>query len=242
MRLVLLAALAVTAFFLASAIGLLGLGPAEIRLPDADPIARHTRPGPSAAGILGGGLFRKAAPAATRCDDVSLVSTVVGETGWSFAALGERGRTRLRREGDLVGDRQVVLIAWNEVRLAGGAGECTLALFDRRPVEAVAGAPDGVVEIDRGLVERLLADPAELPSLARVRPRGRGFALSGVEPDGPLAAAGVRTGDVLLTVDGRSLRDPNGLLEVWDRARRGETVTLGLRRGGRAHEIRYRLR
>ncbi|MFD1734357.1 PDZ domain-containing protein [Deinococcus malanensis] len=63
---------------------------------------------------------------------------------------------------------------------------------------------------------------------------GAGALITGVTPDGPAARAGVRAGDQVVEVDGRSVSGltlPQIMSRVAGPA--GVPVTLGLRRGGR---------
>ncbi len=53
----------------------------------------------------------------------------------------------------------------------------------------------------------------------------------GVYPESPAMAAGVQPGDVLITVDGKPVRNASTIRQTSLRIRRGDTVTLTLRRG-----------
>lgn len=62
--------------------------------------------------------------------------------------------------------------------------------------------------------------------------RRSGAEVSVVEPSGPAAAAGVRSGDVLLAVDGATVDDPTMLGELIRANDPGDIVTLTVGRGG----------
>ncbi|MEU4481657.1 trypsin-like peptidase domain-containing protein [Micromonospora sp. NPDC023966] len=60
---------------------------------------------------------------------------------------------------------------------------------------------------------------------------GGGVRLNGVEPAGPAAAAGLRTGDVVLRLDGHPMNDPTDLVALVRKYAPGSVVTVEYRRG-----------
>jgi putative serine protease PepD len=58
-----------------------------------------------------------------------------------------------------------------------------------------------------------------------------GVRLNGVEPAGPAAAAGLRTGDVVLRLDGHPMNDPTDLVALVRKYAPGSVVTVEYRRG-----------
>jgi serine protease Do len=65
----------------------------------------------------------------------------------------------------------------------------------------------------------------------------RGVVISDVVPSGPAASAGLRPGDVVLSLDGKAMENARQFDVNLYRRAPGETVTLGVRRGGEAIEI-----
>ncbi|MDP4625792.1 MAG: S1C family serine protease [Akkermansiaceae bacterium] len=62
-------------------------------------------------------------------------------------------------------------------------------------------------------------------------PRGvRGVLVDKVEPNAPAAAAGVRVGDIIKTVDGEVIREGSELLEIIVKHEAGDVVELGILR------------
>jgi carboxyl-terminal processing protease len=72
----------------------------------------------------------------------------------------------------------------------------------------------------------------------RIAVQGQGLAVVAITPGGPAADAGIRVGERLLAVDGRSLgpRDP-GLAAALLEGPEGSSVRLTLARGGRTREV-----
>ncbi|MCZ7439956.1 trypsin-like peptidase domain-containing protein [Micromonospora sp. WMMC241] len=60
---------------------------------------------------------------------------------------------------------------------------------------------------------------------------GGGVRLNAVEPAGPAAAAGMRTGDVVLRLDGHPMTDPTDLVALVRKYAPGSVVTVEYRRG-----------
>ncbi|MPV39136.1 PDZ domain-containing protein [Georgenia subflava] len=58
-----------------------------------------------------------------------------------------------------------------------------------------------------------------------------------VTPDGPGDVAGIRPGDVIVSIDGRPVTDPDELIVAVRSKAPGEEVVLGVRRGGSVEEV-----
>jgi len=65
--------------------------------------------------------------------------------------------------------------------------------------------------------------------------------LKSVYPGGPVAAAGVHTGDVVLAVDGTSIDDMQGLNYRIATHKPGDSVSLRVRSGGQTREVPVKL-
>lgn len=87
-------------------------------------------------------------------------------------------------------------------------------------------------------VRAVLAVDAEVYDLAEVR----GALIVALNPpDGPAAAAGLRPGDIVLSLDGLPIRDDAHLITSLADLRPGQRVTLGVLRDGATREIAVRL-
>jgi serine protease Do len=78
-------------------------------------------------------------------------------------------------------------------------------------------------------ISSVTATDAEIYGLPEVR----GVLISGVTPDGPATAAGIRPGDVVLSLNGQPIRDDTHLLTSLAERRPGERVNVGIRRDRR---------
>jgi serine protease Do len=80
----------------------------------------------------------------------------------------------------------------------------------------------------------------EMPVLGIVfgeRRATKGVPVEGVVPKSPSAAAGVRAGDVIQSIDGNTIRDANKLLQVLAKQQPGDKVKLGILRDRKNLEI-----
>ena len=70
----------------------------------------------------------------------------------------------------------------------------------------------------------------------------RGVVVAGVVPASPAAAAGVRTGDVIQTLDGDAVPDGGELLKILAKRQAGDQVKLGVLRDTTRQEITVKLK
>jgi serine protease Do len=84
---------------------------------------------------------------------------------------------------------------------------------------------------------------AVTPELAEANgfPDTKGSIVSAVMPDGPGQKAGLRPGDVILTLNGEAPSDDRSLLRLITIAKPGAEVTLGIRRFGQQLEVKTTL-
>jgi S1-C subfamily serine protease len=73
--------------------------------------------------------------------------------------------------------------------------------------------------------------------LVAVEGGGRGVMVMKVEPEGPGAKAGVHQGDAIVAWNGEPIRHVRSLLRALGPDSVGQTVTLGLRRGGETKNV-----
>jgi S1-C subfamily serine protease len=73
--------------------------------------------------------------------------------------------------------------------------------------------------------------------LVAIEGGGRGTMIMNVEPQGPGAKAGVHQGDIIVTLNAEPIRHVRSLLRALGPDSVGQTVTLGLRRGGETKNV-----
>ena len=83
------------------------------------------------------------------------------------------------------------------------------------------------------LTPRIAREHNKDPNALVQLPERRGALVQAVLPDGPAEKAGLRRGDLLITVDEREIADPQALLEVVDAAAINVPLPLKVLRAGR---------
>lgn len=101
--------------------------------------------------------------------------------------------------------------------------------------------------INRSLVDRLLANQAELMRTARVIPHevdGRvvGVKIYGIRRSSVLGRLGIQNGDMLRTINGFDLTEPDSVLEAYTRLRSADRLSLSVERRGQAVTMDYQIR
>ncbi len=148
---------------------------------------------------------------------------------------GNSGGPLVDMAGDLVGLNTFIL---SRSGSSSGVGFAIPAPLVRRVVEQAVGGATSVRRTWLGLrLQGVDADTAR--SLGLDRPQG--VLAAGVYPGGPADRAGVRVGDLILTVDGAPANDEAAVNFAAATHRAGDTLTLGVRHGGATRQVAVRL-
>jgi general secretion pathway protein C len=206
---------------------------------DAIPIAGN---GGSSSGIVA-------------CDGLkALIALASSDPAWSMAAISSapEGAAKLVHVGDDFGGKTVELVEWNRVVLSSGAARCEVVMFrsgktkkeiEKAPPPRVdaGGAPLEIASkiqrlgptefnVDRQAVAEIIEKQAELMGMVRIRPvqeKGRvlGLQLLGVRPDNVLGLLGFEQGDMLKTINGFDMTNPENALQAFARLRTADHLT-----------------
>jgi general secretion pathway protein C len=103
------------------------------------------------------------------------------------------------------------------------------------------------ITLRRGQVEQAMQDVTQLMSQVNIRPhfyRGQpdGLMLSRIRPNSLFMRMGLRNGDIITGVNGRSIESVDDAMAFYENLRSSENVTLDLKRGGRERQIEYSIR
>lgn len=141
---------------------------------------------------------------------------------------GDSGGPLFALDGKLVGINSSIGLSWKNNNHAGVDG------FREDWDRLIKGQTWGILQMNP------LANP-ETPVLgigmAMMRSRDAGVSIQKVEPNSPAAAAGVRVGDVIRSVDGELVREGADLQQVLVKREVGDNVKLGILRGDDTLEI-----
>jgi len=102
--------------------------------------------------------------------------------------------------------------------------------------------------IDRGMLNEQLNDLAKLGREARVIPNYdrdssayKGFKLIGVRPNSLYRAIGIRSGDVIMQINGEELNSPGKALELFTKLQNSSAITLDIMRRGQKQTLQYKI-
>lgn len=209
------------------------------------------------------------------CDGVRvLIIAASADPDWSFAALepqAEKGKSYLRRRGGVVGGKTVKFIGWDRVWMTTGNQLCQTQMFKPAsaasaaapaPAPMPSGGAGGVSDdikkgiqrvgpnefnVDRGVVDKILENQAELMRQARIVPEQEngkvvGIRLFGVRSDTLLGTLGMENGDRLEKINGFDMTSPEKALEAYARLRTADHLTISLNRKGSEQNIDYNIK
>ena len=102
-------------------------------------------------------------------------------------------------------------------------------------------------EVRRSTLDAWLGDPSQLASEVRILPeirdgRAAGVRLLGVRPEGPFAAIGLRSGDVLVAINGLEMNGLDQAMAAYIKLRNAGHVSLAVERNGQKINLEYAIR
>lgn len=105
---------------------------------------------------------------------------------------------------------------------------------------------DTTYNVQRGLVDNILSNQAELMRTARIIPHeenGRvvGVKMYGIRRNSLLGRLGVQNGDMLRTINGYDMSSPDSALEAYTRLRTADHLTLNVVRRGQPTTLDYNI-
>lgn len=197
---------------------------------------------------------------------LTLWGTVTGSAEQAYAVIEEPGKREqnLFRIGDTVQDASVKMILREKVVLNVNGKDEVLEIekatgrsAGARPAKirpsTLPSRPSKMpvrtqrITLRRGQVEEAMQDVTQLMSQVNIRPhfyRGQpdGLMLSRIRPNSLFMRMGLRNGDVITGVNGRSIESVDDAMGFYQSLRSSENVTLELKRGGRERKIEYSIR
>jgi Do/DeqQ family serine protease len=138
---------------------------------------------------------------------------------------GNSGGPLVDMNGDIIGINSFIL---SRSGTSSGVGFAIPAALVKRVVETAVGGGRSLVRAWTGArLQSVTPDIARSIGL----PTPQGALVAEVWPGGPAAAAGLRQGDVITSVDGRPATDAAGVSYAVSTRRIGDPIKLGVRRG-----------
>lgn len=110
--------------------------------------------------------------------------------------------------------------------------------------KGISQASETKFTIQRSLVDKVLANQAEIMRSARIVPHEQngqvlGVKLYGIRRNSLLGMLGLQNGDLLRTINGYDMSAPDSALEAYSRLRTAPQLTLSVTRRGQAMSVEY---
>jgi Do/DeqQ family serine protease len=147
---------------------------------------------------------------------------------------GNSGGALVNMEGDLIGVNSFILSRSGN---SAGIGFAIPAPVVRRVVETALGGGHSVVRPWFGARTQTVT-PEMARSLGLAAPQGA--VVADLWPGGSAARAGIKQGDLIVSIDGRPVLDAAGINYALGAHRPGDTVQVGLHRGEHAMTLALR--
>ena len=119
-------------------------------------------------------------------------------------------------------------------------------LSDEELDQGIEKVSDNRYNLDRRMVDKLLGNQASLMRAARVIPHeedGRvvGVKLYGIRRTSLLGRLGIQNGDMLRTINGFEMANPDSVLEAYARLRSADQISVALTRRGKPMTVEYKI-
>lgn len=179
---------------------------------------------------------------------LKLVGTAVtDDPSQNFAIIEHQstGNQGAYREGDRLGEALIKKILSGSVVIGTKMGEQILTMGSG----ASAGRPASsgeVAHLDRKEVDSTLADQMQFMREIGIRPRFEGgkpagFVIYSIEPESIFARMGLRDGDLIVGVNGKSFATTQPTMEFYGALKKGGTVSLEIKREGSKMELHFEI-
>jgi general secretion pathway protein C len=101
--------------------------------------------------------------------------------------------------------------------------------------------------LDRSDLEESIGNIHQLLSEVRIRPhfkdgRADGLTITNMKAGSAFAKLGLRNGDIVHEIDGRDIKSPDDVLEVYTKLKSGSQVAIQISRGGVKRAINYKFK
>ena len=187
---------------------------------------------------------------------VALLGTAVGDLQSPVAVIMEPGKRiqNFYRVGDTIQDAVVKKIMRGKVivRVRGKdeiliMEEGTRSKPEKKPPAPRPTRREATRTIRRSEMQGSLKNINKLLSQARIRPhfkggKADGLSLTRVKADSIFAKMGLRDGDILQEINGRSIKRPDDIHALYKRLKSGTRLSLKITRKNQPKTINYRFR
>ncbi len=128
----------------------------------------------------------------------------------------------------------------------GPTADRNAGLSESEMTEGIDRVNDSNYNLSRSMLNKVLDNAGKIIGIAAVAPKiengeSIGMEIRGVRPDTLLTKIGIQNGDILESINGQSLSNPDAALGAYTTLRTADKFTLSVRRGGQSMMINYNL-
>ena len=119
-------------------------------------------------------------------------------------------------------------------------------LTESEMTEGIDRVNDRNYNLSRSMLNKVLDNAGKIIGIAAVAPKlengqSIGMEIRGIRPDTLLTKIGIQNGDILESINGQSLSNPDAALGAYTTLRTADKFTLSVRRDGQSMMINYNL-
>jgi general secretion pathway protein C len=138
------------------------------------------------------------------------------------------------------------MTAKREAAQRGPSVDRNVGLTEEEIAQGVEQVNSTNFNLSRAMVNKVLDNAGKLIGIAAVAPKMEGgqsvgMEIRGVQTNTLLYKLGIRNGDILETVNGQALNNPDAALGAYSTLRTADKFNLSIRRGGQSMMINYNL-
>ena len=128
----------------------------------------------------------------------------------------------------------------------GPTADRNAGLSESEMAEGIDRVNDNNYNLSRSMLNKVLDNAGKIIGIAAVAPKiengeSIGMEIRGIRPDTLLTKIGIQNGDILESINGQSLSNPDAALGAYTTLRTADKFTLSVRRGGQSMMINYNL-
>ncbi len=187
--------------------------------------------------------------------NLNLLGTITGDQKEAYAVIEDTAvkKQDLYRIGDTIQNATVKMILREKVVLNVNGKDEILGIEKasgrqkiRKPSTELGRAGSQNITVKRSQIDSAIKDVNTLMKQVRIRPNFKngkpdGFRLTGIRPNSIFYKMGLKSGDVIMGVDGKDIESVDDALKFYQNLQSSPNVQLQIKRRGRLKTIDYRI-
>jgi general secretion pathway protein C len=187
--------------------------------------------------------------------NLNLLGTITGDQKEAYAVIEDTAvkKQDLYRIGDTIQNATVKMILREKVVLNVNGKDEILGIEKtngsqkiRKPSTELGRTGSQNITVKRSQIDSAIKDVNTLMKQVRIRPNFKngkpdGFRLTGIRPNSIFYKMGLKSGDVIMGVDGKDIESVDDALKFYQNLQSSPNVQLQIKRRGRLKTIDYRI-